>query len=489
MKQHSSITIPSVLSDAPTPDFELADRLISQLTNAHWSNDTETKGMHSYGYTASEQEAIDIVVQEAIQQGMETFSDLAGNIYMVKRGHEGGTKTDVIVSHIDTVEKGGAHDGRDGIVAGLAAVAGLNKAHVTPPHDVCVMIARSEESCINGLVSIGAKAATGNLSTEELAALKNRKTGKTVIKHMDELGIPTATLTGRLDAGPTLFPTGQTAKNLIGFLVEPHIEQGKYCAKYDINVGVVTSIRGSSRFPDAVIHGEAAHSGATFEEDRADAVRAYVKLVGAAENWFDQKKAEGHDIVFTPAKVNTLNKSPTTIANRVDFTLEMRSNEEDLLREFASFIQDKAKEIESSIPNPALKFELPEPIIGKPAVMDNDMVQHAQRIADSQCIKANLITSGAGHDTVQFANTGTPSVMLFIRQHDPISHNPRESRDRDSFNDACRIISGMIMNPPEPMPEHQQGHSRNNGKPHSGSFTDYIREQGAKPYTPGQWRG
>lgn len=207
---------------APTPDFALADALIEELKITHWDPDPKNLGMHAYGYTPSEQEAIDIVVRNAVDLGMEAFSDLAGNMYVIKRGksHE---KTDVIVSHLDTVEKGGAHDGRDGIAAGMAAISGLNKAGILPEHDVCVMIARSEESCVNGLVSIGAKAATGGLKMAELAKLENRTSGKSVLAHMKSIGIPTGRLSSRLDASPTLFPTGDTAKNLIGFLVEAHI--------------------------------------------------------------------------------------------------------------------------------------------------------------------------------------------------------------------------------------------------------------------------
>jgi hypothetical protein len=83
---------------------------------------------------------------------------------------------------------------------------------------------------------------------------------------------------------------------------------------------------------------------------------------------------------------------------------------------------------------------------------------------------------------VQFANTGTPSVMLFIRQNDPISHNPREARSEHSFKNACNIIAGMIMNPKEQSAEKGPDAEKKE------SFTDYIKGQGAKPYTPDQWR-
>lgn len=591
----------------PEPDHKLADELIRKLKDAHWSDKPESLGMHAYGYTKAEQEAIDIVVTEAMKQGMEAFSDLAGNTYLIKRG-QSSAKTDVIVSHLDTVEKGGAHDGRDGIVAGISVVAGLNKAGKLPAHDMCVMIARSEESCVNGTVSIGAKLATGKMKIGELNNLKDRKSGKGVLEKMTELGIPTATLVGKLDGSPTLFPTGDDAKNLIGFLAEPHIEQGNYCAKENAEVGIVSSIRGNTRFlnceikslaPDdpksspistyvklmdaaekwfaekqkdhdvvftpAILNttagnkplippfadlnqqtmiythitGQAAHSGATFEEDRADAVRAFVKLAAAAEEWVTKKNQSGPRIVVTPMKALSTNESATTVANNCTFVLdvhsssralidefhtfmereaaklesnslnknlranvlreappgqgsthgrtpagklncsfEIRSAEEGILMEFADFIRTKIAELRAQDSNINIAHSIPG--VSAPATMDQGVMDHAQWVAKKLGIKTGMVTSGAGHDTVQFSNTGTPSVMLFIRQKNPLSHNPEEARSTDSFRKACKIISGMVMNPTKT--KETQAGAPSGAK----SFTDYIQQQGAKPYTPGQ---
>ncbi len=476
------------------PDYVLAESLLGKLKAAHWKNEPDKLGMHTYGYTASEQEAIDIVVREAVnKQGMKALSDLAGNIYLIKEGKNGGKKTDVIVSHIDTVEKGGAHDGRDGIAAGIAVVAGLKKAGITPENDLCVMIARSEESCINGQVSIGAKAATGLLTSLDLSKLKNRTTGQTVLKHMKEIGIPVTTLQGRLDPSPslfpspTLFPTGEDAKSLIGFLAEAHIEQGNYCAKQNVTLGIVSEIRGNTRFPGTKITGEASHSGATFEEDRADAVRAAVALMHAAETWYLSKKEQGKDIVFTPASINTTNTSPTTIANNATLSFEIRSTNIGLLQEFASFMKKTAVEIEekNAAKDPhkenKLVIALPTPKITEPAHMDKAVISHAQKIAAGLGIKAGIVTSGAGHDTAMFSNTSTPSVMIFIKQDKPISHNPEEGHNRHSFRQACDLLSGMVTTPCHDLAETIAPSG-------VASFTEYLKQQGATAYTPGKWQ-
>ncbi len=593
---------------APTPDYALAEKLLQELKDKHWSDEPQRKGMHTSGYMPAEQEAIDIVVKEAVEkQGMKALSDLAGNVYLIKEGkntqHGRPTKTDVIVSHLDTVEKGGAHDGRDGIAAGIAVVAGFNRAKITPDNDICVMIARSEESCINGQVSIGSKLATGQLSAAQLGALYNRQNEETVFSNMANLGIPVMRLNDKLDAGPTLFPTQNDAKSLIGFLAEAHIEQGNYCAKQDVTIGIVNSIRGNTRFlngiikgttaqrgknsiTNATIKGEAAHSGATFPEDRADAIVAFAELIHAANEWARQKQAEGANFVFSPSVVSTTNTSPTTVAanakfsldystsnpelstefneflnaksaelqgankpgklkitlppsnittvsHRISealpkdqantviafaelihaandwtkekqsqghdlvftpavvsttqasptttkFSLEIRSAEKPLLKEFATFLQGKSADIQHANKSGQLKITLPEPKFTDPAAMDKSVISHAQTVAAKLGLKPGIVTSGAGHDTAMFANTGTPSVMIFIKQDDPISHNPRESRNKQSFDQACDLLAGMIATPMK----------REHVKAPSGakSFTQYLRQHGAGDYTAGQWK-
>lgn len=482
----------------PTPDYALAESVLEKLKDAHWSNEPDKLGMHAYGYTRAEQEAIDIVVKEAVEkQGMRALSDLAGNVYLIKEApHEpiqgklkgfrlatkNPAKTDVIVSHIDTVEKGGAHDGRDGIAAGLAVVSGFNKAGIPLKNDLVIMIARSEESCINGQVSIGAKLATGGLKPEQLHTLKNRKTHKSVFDHMQELGIPVTTLKGRLPCDPTLFPTGNDAKNLIGFLAEAHIEQGNYCAKQEIDVGIVTHIRGNTRFLGAEVKGLAQHSGAAFEEDRADAMRATVALMDEAEKWF-KKNRTNNDVVFTISSINTTNASPTTTPDNSKFSFEIRSSDAKLLERFAVHMQKKARLVEAEFTNDNrdLKITLPPAVITKPATMDKTIVEHTQKISDCLGITTGQVISGAGHDTAQFANTGSPAVMVFIRQDNPLSHNPAEARRTDSFNKACDILAGMVMNPVKT--------KRKKSEPSTfDSFTHYLEQQGASEYTPGQYR-
>ena len=247
-------------------------------------------------------------------------------------------------------------------------------------------------------------------------------------------------------------------------------------------MGIVTHIRGNTRFAEAKAEGMAAHSGSTHEEDRADAMRASVALMAEAEKWF-QKKQKTHDVVYTLSIVNTKNKSTTTIADNGSFSFEIRSSEPKLLNEFAAFMQTQAKDVEAKFNNDKhqLKITLPKAIITQPAKMDQNVIRHVHSIAKNLGINSGEIISGAGHDTAQFANSGVPSVMIFIKQNYPISHNPREAHNVPSFKQACDLLAGMVMNPQDSIrskPHHTQ----------AATFTRYLEQQGAKAYTPGQWQ-
>ena len=434
-------------------------------------------GLHAFGYMQGEQDAIDLAVKKAIALDMQVYSDLAGNIYMVQEGCGENRQTDVIVSHLDTVEKGGAHDGRDGIAAGLAVAEAFQKSEQTHPNDLCIMIARTEESDVYGQVSIGAKAALGTLKPEALDRLTNRINGQTLGENMAEHGIEVTQLHGVLEAGPTLFPTGDVGKSLIGQLIEAHIEQGRYCAQQDINVGIVTGIRGNTRLHGNQITGEYAHSGATHESDRADVNRAYAKLVSRLDDWFTQKQAAGHDIVFTAPTIDVPNQSKTTIPGEATFSLEIRTVEPALREEFDTKVREIAADIETENQSGKLKFTIAKPNYTDPAIMDSTLAESAQNAADTLHISAGKIISGAGHDTAQFANAGIPGIMLFIKQDEPISHNPKEAHNQDSFRDTCRIMAQMVANPPQRQQTAETEHD---------SLLEYLKAQGAKTYRPAE---
>ena len=91
----------------------------------------------------------------------------------------------------------------------------------------------------------------------------------------------------------------------IALFLEPHIEQGPILAQKNIPLGIVTDIRGSLRFRQAICRGTYAHSGATPREARRDAALAVCKLVVEIDQLWRQFEARGKDLTVTVGEIAT----------------------------------------------------------------------------------------------------------------------------------------------------------------------------------------
>ena len=64
--------------------------------------------------------------------GLEQKVDPVGNMYLTLPGADRAAKRVILGSHLDSVQQGGNYDGAAGVLAGLAAVAGMKRAGFTP---------------------------------------------------------------------------------------------------------------------------------------------------------------------------------------------------------------------------------------------------------------------------------------------------------------------------------------------------------------------
>src|SRR5690606_38294664 len=114
-------------------------------------------------------------------------TDAAGNLYMRMDGAAPDRPGWIVGSHLDSVPHGGNFDGAAGVVAGLACLAGLKAAGLTPPRPVTVMANRAEESTWFPASYIGSLAAFGRLDPSILD-LPRADTGRSLRDHMRDEG-------------------------------------------------------------------------------------------------------------------------------------------------------------------------------------------------------------------------------------------------------------------------------------------------------------
>jgi N-carbamoyl-L-amino-acid hydrolase len=369
----------------------------------------------------------------ATAQGCECHTDFAGNLYMTIRGSDRTAPAVMMGSHLDSVPHGGNFDGAAGVAAGLGVLARLRRLARQPVRDVTVMAIRAEEMSWFPTHYIGSRAAFGLLPPESLDSVLRRDTGRSLASHMAEEGFEP----DKVRAGiPAIEP------RQVRCFLELHIEQGPVLVDSCLPAGIVTGIRGNVRRKQCRVRGAWGHAGAVPRSARHDALMGAAAFVSALEElWIGYERA-GHDFVATIGEFSTDAElhAIVKIPGEVRFTIDMRSEEEEILTD----AERRLAEIALFIGNRrGLAIDLGPFTRARAALMDPDLRRRLSELARRQAIPVADIQSGGGHDCAVFANLGIPSAMIFVR-NDRGSHNPDEAMELSDFAQAMRLLMSLV---------------------------------------------
>jgi N-carbamoyl-L-amino-acid hydrolase len=407
------------------PDVELAERLFDELRSATHDG----IGITREAYGPGEAKAHAMVRAAAEQAGLETRVDPIGNLVMTLPGADRAAKRVLLGSHLDSVQSGGNFDGAAGVLAGLAAAAGMKRAGFVPGRDVTVVAVRAEEAGAWFPVSYpGSRGALGTLKPAELE-IKRMDSGRTLADHMRGEGFdPSFVTTG----GRTFSPDDTAA------FLELHIEQGPVLEAEGVPLGIVTGIPGSRRLRAARVLGEYNHSGATPRKYRRDAAIALAELAHRLDERWAFLDAAGHRLVCTFCVLATTEEAGfTKIAGEARFQLDVRSVNPHSVDALMETLYDIVPEIEV---RRGVRFELGNEVSSRAAPMDAAIQAGLVRAADTLGIRHLSMASGGGHDAAAFAAAGIPAGMLFVRNQNG-SHNPHEAMRMDDFAAACAVVT------------------------------------------------
>lgn len=394
-------------------------------------------GVTRASYQQGEQTAHDLMTQHARNIGLQVSTDAIGNLIMRWPGSDATLPAWVSGSHLDSVHQGGNFDGAAGVIAALLACAAMRRAGFSPRCDIVIIGFRAEE-CSTWFVGkhgghLGSRAALGLLAPEELDSAVHITTGKTFAQMIDAAGFNSKRVR---DTTPIL-----PAATLAGY-IELHIEQGPVLEHAQHPVGIVSSIRGCYRARNAVAVGEYSHSGGVPHELRRDAVMAVADLVMTMDAEWTRRRQAGEDLVLTFGKFCTDASlhSIVKVPGRVDFAVDIRSQDNSVLLEMEARMREAAAQIGISR---RVHIDLGHIDRVTPAGMDPRLQAQLTQIADRLNVPALKIASGGGHDAADFHDVGVPTAMIFVR-NDNGSHNPEESMEIEDFIQGVRILARFL---------------------------------------------
>ena len=383
-------------------------------------------------YGDGEQRGHATVTKAARAMGLEISNDVAANLYMTMPGRDRSAPRVIVGSHLDSVPHGGNFDGAAGVVAGLVAVAALQRLGITPACDITVMGIRAEESIWFQVSYIGSRGALGTLPDGALD-VRRTDTGRTLREHMIECGGDPAAVERRVRH---LDPATLRA------YLELHIEQAPSLVEAGRSVAICTGIPGNFRYPDARIEGNSDHVGLP-RRFRHDAAMAGAEFAVAMDALWADYDSRGIPMACTIGKFHTDTSAHgmTSVPGAFHFSLDVRAYDEAVLAE----LDQKTDAIIAGIEQRrGVRFHRGTKARAAVGPVDPAIKTNLKQGAASLGLQTLDIGSPASHDGASFAECGVPIGMIFVRNENG-SHNPHEAMETEDFLDGAAVLTHWLV--------------------------------------------
>ncbi|HTV49505.1 MAG TPA: 2-oxo-4-hydroxy-4-carboxy-5-ureidoimidazoline decarboxylase [Phycisphaerae bacterium] len=355
--------------------------------------------------------SIRYIRDQAVKAGAVVRSDAAGNLHARARSLAPDQSVWLCGSHLDTVPHGGNYDGVVGVVVALELLRnGLALE---------LVVFAEEEGTTFSMGMLGSRAWTGQLGAAQLCALRN-DAGQSYLEAGAKYGVEPAKM-----ADDRLRPPAYRG------MIEVHIEQGPRMWNRGEPLAVVSAIAGRRQYL-VRIRGTANHAGTTSMHDRRDA------LAGAAEIMVALERIAVGETVLTVGRLINHPNAVNVIPDSVEFTVDFRAASDAALTRGDTEIRRVIEEI-CHRRKLALEIQLTESMAACP--MDAQLCDQLSRLG-----KLPVTHSGALHDSAVFAGH-IPTVMLFVRSRDGISHHPDEFSRVEDIAAAADLVGQMIRRP------------------------------------------
>ena len=237
-------------------------------------------------------------------------------------------------------------------------------------------------------------------------------------------------LCGELDG------VSKKGENVKAFL-EIHGEQGPVLEQGKKEIGIVDTIVGLSWLVVKVT-GQAGHSGTVPMNLRKDAGTGAFHLLCRIhdyvyENYCGQATLTAGQLTLSPGSMNS-------IPGQCEFSLDIRSGEEKIIRDILSHLERYAGEIREKY---SMQVEIQELTRKEPVKMDTQLADSIEKTCEELGYTNMRLNSGAGHDSMVFAKLWN-TAMIFLPNRDGISHHPDEWIDYEAMEAGSRVLYEMI---------------------------------------------
>lgn len=373
------------------------------------------RGYLSPAYEASQQ----ALVGWMEQAGMSVARDAAANLVGRYDGTDENAPALMIGSHLDSVNDGGRYDGPLGIMLGIECVAALRERQERKTFPIEVIAFGDEEGSRFPAAMLSSRAVAGILDASALDIADSRGTA------LADAGVD-----------PAVYLDAVRNDGSVAAYFEAHIEQGPVLEREGLALCTVTGIAGQLRYR-VTVRGEAGHAGTMPMDYRHDALAAASEMVLTVERTGREDDA---DLVATVGSLDVSPGAPNVIAGAVEFSLDIRSGDQQRRDRTAEAVLAKLDGI-AKVRAVSIEVALVHDLAASPCdpalmdLLDGAVARTGQPV--------RRLVSGAGHDAMVMSAL-CPTAMLFIRCRGGISHNPAEHVEVADADVALAAMLGFI---------------------------------------------
>ena len=402
---------------------EITGRIARDLEHLKQYTATPGNGCTRLPFTKEARKAVDYLKELMHEIDLEVSEDAAGNVFGVLKGEDLDAPCVMMGSHYDSVTNGGDYDGIAGVICAIEVARLLREKGLKPKRSFVAAGFNDEEGMRFGTGYFGSGAMLGHRDVEYTKKFCD-KDGISIYDAMKEYGLV-----------PEQVSEAAWGEGKIGSFLEVHIEQGPVLDTEGIELGLVDCIVGIQRYM-VTVNGRADHAGTTPMDMRMDPVDAATKVISKIADWA-REKADG--TVATVGYINTVPGGMNIVAEKVEFTVDIRSRNNDNINDIAARIK---KALERETAEYGGSYEIENKLTITPVELSAEMLDIMEEECKELGYSYKRMLSGAGHDALEIGQN-LPTVMLFLPSKDGRSHCPVEFTKYSDFAKGTVIMQKL----------------------------------------------
>ena len=402
---------------------DVTGRIARDLEHLKQYTATPGNGCTRLPFTKEARDAVNYLKELMTEAGLEVTEDAAGNVIGTLKGEDPDAPCVMMGSHYDSVVNGGDYDGIAGVICAIEVARILKEEGFVPKRNFVVVGFCDEEVMRFGTGYFGSGAMLGHRDVEYTKKFADTD-GVTIYDAMKGYGLD-----------PEKIGEAAWKEGSIGQFLEAHIEQGPVLDAEGTELGLVEGIVGIQRYM-VTVHGRADHAGTTPMDMRMDAVDAATKVISKIADWA-REKADG--TVSTVGYINTVPGGMNIVAEKVEFTVDIRSMNNDNINDITNRIR---KALDKEVAEYGGSYEMDNKLTITPVHLSSEMLDFMEADCKERGYTYRRMPSGAGHDSLEIGQS-IPTVMIFTPSKEGRSHCPVEFTKYSEFAKASVIMKDL----------------------------------------------